>query len=79
MNILNWEEFNACIKSITYSCKDKEFSGVYGIPRGGLCLAVALSHSLGLPITNEPKNNYLIVDDIYDTGSTLQKIRHLNL
>ena len=46
-------------------------------PRGGLCLAVALSHSLGLPLLDEPKNNSLIVDDIYDTGYTLERIKHL--
>ena len=58
-------------------CKNKKFEGVYGFPRGGLCLAVALSHSLGLPLLEKPKNNSLIVDDIYDTGYTLEKIKHL--
>ena len=63
---------------ITYMrCKNKKFEGVYGFPRGGLCLAVALSHSLGLPLLDKPKNNSLIVDDIYDTGYTLEKIKHL--
>ena len=77
MNKLDWKEFDECVYSISEKCKNKSFVGVYGFPRGGLCLAVALSHSLGIPLLIEPKDNSLIVDDIYDTGSTLQKIRHL--
>ena len=77
MNKLNWTEFDQCVYSIYKQCKNKNFEGVYGFPRGGLCLAVALSHSLGLRLLEEPKNNSLIVDDIYDTGCTLEKIKHL--
>ena len=77
MNKLTWIEFDDCVYSISEKCKEKGFEGVYGFPRGGLCLAVALSHSLGIPIFDEPKHNSLIVDDIYDTGHTLEKIKHL--
>ena len=77
MNKLNWIEFDQCVVSISQQCKNKEFQGIYGFPRGGLCLAVSLSHSLGLPLLNEPKDNSLIVDDIYDTGYTLEKMKHL--
>ena len=74
---LSWIEFDKCIYSITKQCAYKRFEGVYGFPRGGVCLAVALSHSLGLSLLDEPKNNSLIVDDIYDTGYTLEKVRNL--
>ena len=77
MKKLKWIDFDECIYSIYMCCKNKKFEGVYGFPRGGLCLAVALSHSLGLPLLDKPKNNSLIVDDIYDTGYTLEKIKHL--
>ncbi len=77
MNKLSWGEFDECIYSITKKCRHKTFQGVYGFPRGGLCLAVALSHSLEIPILDEPKNYSLIVDDIYDSGFTLQSIKHL--
>ena len=77
MNKLDWIEFDECVYSISKQCRNKTFLGVYGFPRGGLCLAVALSHSLGLPLLDEPKNNSLIVDDIYDTGYTLERIKHL--
>ena len=74
---LSWLEFDECVNSIYKKCKNKNLDGIYGFPRGGLCLAVALSHSLGLPILEKPKNNCLIVDDIYDTGYTLEKIKYL--
>ena len=77
MKKLNWIEFDECIYSISMRCKNKKFDGVYGFPRGGLCLAVALSHSLEIPLLNEPRNDSLIVDDVYETGLTLERIRHL--
>ena len=77
MKMLSWIEFDECTYSIYKKCKNKSFQGVYGFPRGGLCLAVALSHSLGIPLLDVPKNNTLIVDDIYDTGYTLEQIKHI--
>ena len=77
MRIVNWDEFDLCVADITNLCKGKDLCGVYGFPRGGLCIAVALSHSLRIPLLDEPKINSLIVDDIYDTGQTLEKIKHI--
>jgi len=54
-----------------------EFSGIYGVPRGGLCLAVALSHKLKINLISEPIENSLIVDDIYETGMTLKKLKDI--
>ena len=77
MNKLTWHDFDKCVLSIYEQCKYKKFDGVYGFPRGGICMAVALSHSLGIPLLKEPANITLIVDDIYETGNTLDKIRSL--
>ena len=77
MKKLNWLEFDSCIYSIFNRCKDKNFEGVYGFPKGGLCLGVALSHSLGIPLLEKPQDNSIIVDDIYDTGHTLEKIKNI--
>ena len=41
MKKLKWIDFDECIYSISMRCKNKKFEGVYGFPRGGLCLAVA--------------------------------------
>lgn len=52
--------------------KTKRFvNGVYGIPRGGACLAVLFSHLLKVEFLTAPREGCLIVDDICDTGNTL--------
>ena len=49
MQHLNWIQFDWAVETITTRYVSHSFSGVYGVPRGGVCLAVALSHSLTLP------------------------------
>lgn len=51
---------------------NRKFSGVYGLPRGGLVLAVMLSHRLSIPLLLAPCESCLIVDDIADTGISLE-------
>lgn len=46
-------------------------TGVYGIPRGGLVLAVIISHRYKLPLLQAPCEGCIVVDDIADTGTTL--------
>ena len=70
-----WEEFDKSVELIANRCKFLEFSGIYGIPRGGLCLAVALSHKLKVNLISEPLENSLIVDDVYETGNTLNTLK----
>jgi len=72
-----WSEFDKSVEHIASKCKFLEFSGIYGIPRGGLCLAVALSHKLKINIISEPIKNSLIVDDVYETGFTLNNFKDI--
>ena len=72
-----WEEFDKSVEHIANKCKFLEFSGIYGIPRGGLCLAVALSHKLKINLISEPIKNSLIVDDVYETGITLNSFKNI--
>ena len=55
------------------------FKGVYGIPRGGVIIAVMLSHMLKIPYVDRLNDMYgkrfLVVDDIADTGHTLDKMK----
>ena len=73
----SWYEFDKSVEYIANKCKIFDFSGIYGIPRGGLCLAVALSHKLKINLISEPIKNSLIVDDIYETGITLKTFKHI--
>ena len=72
-----WNEFDKSVEHIANNCKYFEFSGIYGVPRGGLCLAVALSHKLKIKMISEPIKNSLIIDDIYETGFTLNNLKDI--
>ena len=70
-----WKNFENDVKKLTSELKRrrKYFDGVWAPPRGGLPIAVCLSHSLGLPFLEKPKSEKtLIVDDIADSGKTLE-------
>ena len=72
-----WMEFDKSVDYIANQCQFLELSGIYGIPRGGLCLAVALSHKLDIPLIQKPLKNSLIVDDVFETGYTLSKFKNI--
>ena len=77
INYFSWREFDESVEQIANKCRFKEFSGIYGVPRGGLCLAVALSHKLKIELISEPIKNSLIVDDVYETGITLATFKNI--
>ena len=73
----SWEDFDRACEALAFQIRqsDRLLTAIYGEPRGGLVLAVKLSHLLDLPVIMEgarplPKST-LIVDDISDTGRTL--------
>ena len=74
---LTWKDFDKSVEHIANKCKFLDLSGIYGVPRGGLCLAVALSHKLKLNLMSEPIKNSLIVDDVYETGITLNNFKDI--
>ena len=77
ISYFSWEEFDKSVEHIANKCEFLEFSGIYGVPRGGLCLAVALSHKLNINLISEPKKKSLIVDDVYETGQTLETFKNV--
>ena len=76
-NYFTWNEFDKSVELIANKCRFKKFSGIYGVPRGGLCLAVALSHKLKIELISKPTKNSLIVDDVYETGITLTTFKNI--
>lgn len=71
-----WKQFESDCGKLADIIKQssRKIDSLYGIPRGGLVLAVRLSHKLGLPLIIHHANigeNTLIVDDIADTGDTM--------
>ena len=64
MIMLTWIFFDEYIYSIYIRFKNKKNLRVLLIFQDRLCLAVALIHSIGLPLLDKPKNYSQIVDDI---------------
>ena len=77
ISYFSWSDFDNSVEHIANKCKLLEFSGIYGVPRGGLCLAVALSHKLKINLISEPIRNSLIIDDVYETGITLSNLKDI--
>ena len=82
---LSWMGFEFAINELVkdYRKNDYKCVGVYGPPRGGLPIAVTLSHRLGVPLIKSEfkmlstKERVLVVDDIADTGKTLERLKPL--
>ena len=82
---ISWEQYDNYIAKI-FDWVDQlqryqglQLGAVYGLPRGGLPIAVSLSHELNLPLLMDyydrkivTDKQILVVDDIADTGHTLK-------
>ena len=75
---VSWQVVDECVTEMAFHLKDtgKDFVGVFGIPRGGVILAVMLSHKLDIPYITEfwrvGDGDIVVIDDIADTGKTFQ-------
>jgi hypoxanthine phosphoribosyltransferase len=80
---LSWDDLEFALNDAMEEIKNngfirhEELSGVYGIPRGGLVLAVCLSHRLKVPLLFEPQPYCAIVDDVLETGRAMQSAINL--
>lgn len=73
---IDWIEIDSLIFQLLYRLRTSElkFKNIYGLPRGGLIPAVMLSHRLNIPLVKgDIGPDTLIVDDICDSGETLDK------
>ena len=78
---ITWKQYDDYINKIAWYIKRNhpDLGAVYGLPRGGLPIAVSLSHKLNLPLLMNyydrkvvTRKQILVVDDIADTGHTLK-------
>ena len=67
ISYFTWDEFDKSVEHIANKCKFLDFSGIYGVPRGGLCLAVT-KPQIKNKFDFETIKNSLVVDDVYETG-----------
>ncbi len=68
----SWAEFDRAVRVLRFNSglPWDGIVGIFGEPRGGLCLSVALSHHRDVPMVNHSGASVLWVDDIYDSGKT---------
>lgn len=75
-----WQEFDKDVKKLADKITEDHnfiFNSIYGIPRGGLILAVKLSHIFETKMifnVNEITKKTLVVDEIIETGKTISKL-----
>jgi GTP cyclohydrolase IA len=74
------EEFEKDVLSLANQIRQHpdflRFTSIYGVPKGGVPLAVALSRELGLRLSNHRSAfpfEVLVVDDIIDSGTTRKR------
>ncbi len=80
---VTWKEVDDAVDFFidTYNTQNLNCELILGIPRGGLVLATMLSYRLDLPLmvegygpTTHWDSKILVVDDIADTGKTLERV-----
>jgi hypoxanthine phosphoribosyltransferase len=74
---ITWPEFDRAVLTmaeLVQRARPKSYA-LFGVPRGGLPLAVALSHRVGLPVTRILRRGIMVVDDIVDSGATVERLR----
>lgn len=78
---LSWQQFDSAVAVIGNKIIGRGYAALYGVPRGGLTLACALSNRLNIPMLVADEINarlnakVLIVDDIADHGVTIERLR----
>ena len=83
----SWNDYKKDVKQIV-KLKFPKTKIIYGIPKGGLPLAVTLSNILSIPLAltyeeaiekvNGDMSKLLICDDVSDSGNTLLKLKDAN-
>jgi len=83
---IEWNEYQKMVNVLYNQIKQngKEYDTIIALPRGGLPLATSLAHKLGIKNIDtylRPKyfkSKILLVDDISDSGKTLEPYLELN-
>lgn len=68
---VTWSDVMDFVEQIKEQHEVHNFTGVYGLPRGGCIPAVIISNKLNIPYLAAPCKGCVIVDDISDTGRSL--------
>lgn len=73
MKHVTWIEANHEAHRLAARWEGQNLTGVYGIPAGGVPVALIVSRLLDLPILEAPEPGCLVVDDLVDSGATFSR------
>lgn len=73
MKRVSWSEAHHEATTLAERWHGKHLDGVYGIPAGGVPVALIVSQLLNAPLLEQPTANCLVVDDLIDTGATFER------
>lgn len=77
---VNWKDFLILSAKLANSIDWTKYDSIYPIIRGGICVASELSSFSNVPIvwelSQDKRPSTLIVDDICDSGATLEPFMH---
>lgn len=81
---ISWAEFYKLVEILKSKVEKDKYSSIYGIPRGGISVAQALAYKLDIPLISsledlDSSQNVLVVDDIVDSGRTIEKYKKYNV
>lgn len=69
-------QFDQDIATLASKKRTTRYDAIYGVPRGGVNVAIALSRELNTPlISNLVSGNILVVDDVVDSGKTRNRFK----
>jgi len=74
--IYTWDDFDRDCEYLRQKLLKYEPYTVFGVPRGGLVVAVRLSHLSGMEFTKVVNPDTIIVDDICQTGNTFNNVTY---
>lgn len=80
---LTWEQYDKLVNELIEKIDLTKYKTICGIPRGGALLALLISYKTNIPVISPDSLYYerwyddckdvLIIDDIADSGKTLQQ------
>jgi len=75
MKRITISEWNQLINKLYEKIKDRKYSGIFGVPRGGIPSAAILAQKMNIPLLEQPEPNCLVHDDLVDSGRTREKYK----
>lgn len=74
---ISYDKLAADTKKLAANLVDiaKDYDSIYGVPRGGVPIAIMLGHEMGLPLVDTVGDKTLVVDDLVDSGKTMEQYK----